>query len=159
MVPFLPFLVYFSPFGPKPILSHTQIAYPFFVEKLRHWDALAGSEPLRNFWQAVGVIIEGEFLHIGILKVQRHQYFYTGCFFFYFSALNIRTVPLIKRQRKKKFNYQNCLELFLRLKFIRKKKVSISKLILPYSWNSSNSLTFIVRVYWRLTLRTFSEEQ
>ena len=82
LVPSLPFLVYFSPFGPKPILSHTQIACPFFVvEKLRHWDALAGSEPLRNFWQAAGVIIQGEFLHIGILKVQRHHYFYTGWFF------------------------------------------------------------------------------
>ena len=41
----------------------------------------------------------------------------------------------------------------------KKKKVKVPELFLPNSKNSSNTLTFLVKIYWGLTIRTFWEDQ
>ena len=41
----------------------------------------------------------------------------------------------------------------------KKKKVKVPELFLPNSKNSSNTLSFLVKIYWGLTLKTFREEQ
>ena len=41
----------------------------------------------------------------------------------------------------------------------KKEKVKAPELFLPYSRDSSNTLTFIVKICWGLTLKTFWEEQ
>ena len=44
-------------------------------------------------------------------------------------------------------------------KRLRMKKVKVPELVLLYSRTSSNTLIFLVKIYWGLTLRTFREEQ
>ena len=41
----------------------------------------------------------------------------------------------------------------------KKEKVKVPKLFLPYSKNSSNTQTLLVKNYWGLTIKTFREEQ
>ena len=50
-------------------------------------------------------------------------------------------------------------ELVLPKKRLRMKKVKVPELVLLYSRTSSNTLFFLVKIYWGLTLRTFWEEQ
>ena len=50
-------------------------------------------------------------------------------------------------------------ELVLPKKRRRMKKVKVPELVLLYSRTSSNTLFFLVKIYWGLTLRTFWEEQ
>ena len=50
-------------------------------------------------------------------------------------------------------------ELVLPKKRRRMKKVKVPELVLLYSRTSSNTLIFLVKIYWGLTLRTFREEQ
>ena len=69
--------------------------------------------------------------------------------FFYWSALK-----MTKSQPLKEFS-----ELVLPKKRLRMKKVKVPELVLLYSRTSSNTLIFIVKIYWVLTLRTFQEEQ